>query len=152
MFRRWVRRAGVCYAITAIAVAAVLYPLSYERNRDSFPLSSYPMFARRQPTPTLVQYFLIAHAEGFRMSISPELVGSDEVLQAQATIRKAVRGGRRAVVALCDQVAARVAREAAFEPARSVRLIKGRYNAVDYLSGAEDAGSETVLLGCRIPR
>jgi hypothetical protein len=148
---RWAGRAGICYAITALVVAAVLTPLSYSKTKDSFPLSSFPMFARRQPSPTLVQLFLIAEGDDFRRSISPELVGSDEVLQAQATIRNAVRRGPRARSALCDEVAARVAREPSMDRARAVRLVKGRYNAIEVLSGRE-TGVERVLLSCGIPR
>lgn len=152
MLGRWASRAAVCYAITAIVIAAVLYPLSYSKTEDSFPLSSFPMFARRVPTATLTQHFVIAIGQGFRRSISPDLIGTEEVLQAQATIRRAVHGGRRAVRKLCQEVAARIAGDESFAAATAVRVVKGRYHAVNYLTGRDKTGVETTIYNCRIER
>lgn len=151
MLGRWASRAAVCYAISAVLVAALLYPLSFSRIEDSFPLSSFPMFARRVADPVLVQHFAIGAGADFRKSIGPELIGSEEVLQAQATIRKAVRGGRRALTALCQRLARKIAGDPAYAAARWVRVMKGRYNAVAYLTG-RDPGVETIVHQCRIER
>lgn len=146
-------RAGpfYAYAISIAVIAAVLYPLSFDRRTDSFPLSSYPMFARAQPEPTVVAVYMIAVGDGFRRSVPPELVGTSEVLQAQATIRGALRRGTRAMRALCERVAARVAAAEPFAAASEVRLIKGRFDAIAYLTG-DTAGRERVRMTCRVRR
>lgn len=156
MLGRLASRAVFCYSLTALVIAAVLYPLSFDKREDSFPLSSYPMFARFHPKPTLNEYYLVAASRGdapeFRRSVPPELIANSEVLQAQATIRGAVRRGPRAMKALCAEVAARVARSPSFDRAGEVRLVKGTYDAIAYLTGTDTRGREVVRARCQVPR
>lgn len=153
MLGRWASHPIVCYALSALVIAAVLYPLSFDRRTDSFPLSSYPMFARFPPRPIVVAYYLVAVGPGdYRRPVPPDLLGSSEVLQAQATIRGAVRRGPRAMRALCERAAAAVARDPSFDDASEIRLLKGKHDAIDYLTGADTRGVEKLRVQCRVPR
>lgn len=145
--------ARFAYLATAALLAAMFYPLSFDVQDDSFPLSNYTMFARGRKTPTLIADYMVAlDAAGERTSIPPELVANAEVLQAQATIRQAIRRGKAGRAALCREVAARVAGDSSFSSAVEVEMIGGRYDAMAYLSGANRGGSEHVWVSCPVPR
>ncbi|MFO7565261.1 MAG: hypothetical protein R6X02_21640 [Enhygromyxa sp.] len=93
--------------ISALMIAVTLWPLSWERGRDSFPLSPYPMFStiRERPWIDVIVGF---DAAGNEHRIGPELIANAEVMQAAQTVSKAIR--RRQARGLCEQVAARVAK------------------------------------------
>jgi hypothetical protein len=128
-------RPGIVYAISAAFLVAVLYPLSFGQREDSFPLSNYPMFARGRVDATLVADYAVAVFPDERRSIPPEVVANAEVLQAQATIRQAVRRGRAARQALCQEIVARVAADDRFAGATHVEIVRGRYDALAYFAG-----------------
>jgi len=141
------------YGVSAAFIAAMLYPLSYAGRKDSFPLSDFPMFARGKKKPTLTQDFAVAFdAKGNRKAIPPELVANAEVLLAQATIRRAVRGGPDARRRFCVEIAERLAGESAYDAWREVRVMRGTYDAVKYLTGEDKSGKEKLWARCLIPR
>src|SRR6185503_17432588 len=87
---------------------AVLSPLFFSGTADSFPLSTYPMFARARGQPTL--YTVVARAaSGREYRLPPALLGTKEVLQAKVLIQRSVEAGPEAVARLCEDTAARVA-------------------------------------------
>lgn len=134
------------------AVIAVLaWPLTFGPPRDSFPLSSYPMFARARKTAELrLHYFVAVGPGGERSFVAPRDVASAEVLQAQAVIAHAARGGKSAR----DQLCAAVARRLGGRPGRAggeLRLVKGRHDAIAYLTGQDQTGIEKILARCPIP-
>lgn len=101
----------------ALIVAATMWPALRDPPRDSFPLSTYPMFSavRGQAWLHVIVGF---DADEHEYQIPPRLVVNIEVMQAAQTIRIAVR--RRRPKRLCEQVAARVADDPDF--AQIVRL------------------------------
>lgn len=141
------------YLVFAIVVAAVAYPLTWPRGRDSFPLSSYPMFSRKLPTAEFsLQYAVGVTTDGKRHHLAPEFVANDEVLQARAVLRRAVRGGKRAVTRLCQRIARRVSVDADLRAVEHVRIVTGRHDAVAYLTGRDRVGKERVHGQCRVKR
>jgi hypothetical protein len=91
--------------ISALLIAATVWPALRDPPRDSFPLSTYPMFSsvRERPWIDVVVGF---DADGNQHRIGPELVANAEVMQAAQTISKAIK--RKHARQLCEQIAARV--------------------------------------------
>lgn len=121
------------YAVAIGAIAITLSPL-LPGSVDSFPLSTYPMFAR--PRDELTLHALIAIApDGSEQPIGPELLAGGEVLQAKALIQNSVARGPRAMAELCELALQRLA--AGPEPRRgiSVQLVRQRYRPLDYFLG-----------------
>lgn len=140
------------YAVSVVLLAAVLFPLRFERGRDSFPLSSYPMFARAKTSAAMqLHYFLGLTEAGERRYLRPELVANQEVLQARAVIAHAVRRGPADADQLCRQVADRVAAEDEVADVVELRLVEGRHDAIAFLVDG-DVGSERVVARCGVPR
>jgi hypothetical protein len=93
--------------IVVIAGLAVLSP-ALRGARDSYPLSTYPMFSRAVDAEVDLALVVGRTEAGERVELSPRLIaGTDEVIVAGGTINIAVRQGR--AEELCVDVAGRVA-------------------------------------------
>lgn len=114
----------------------MLSPLARPAGADSFPFSSYPMFAHgRKDAVTDVDRAVALMPDGAALPLPPRALGTDEVLQAATTLRHAIRRGRRAAGRLCAAIAARVAADPEFAGAREVELRTERYDALAYFAG-----------------
>lgn len=141
------------YLVFATVAVAVAYPLTWPRGRDSFPLSSYPMFSRKLPTAEFsLRYAIGVSADGTRHHLAPELVANEEVLQASAVLSRAVRGGKRAVAQLCRHIARRVSADNDLADVDHVRIVTGRHDAVAYLTGRDRVGKEKLHGQCKVAR
>lgn len=118
---------------TLVLVVLVAWPLVRDPRDDAFPLSTYPMFGEPRPPALTMDYALGETAAGQRRTLSPELAGTGEVLQAYALFERAVRGPRPGLQRLCAEIAARVARDPAYRDVALVRIVTGTHDAVDYL-------------------
>lgn len=125
----------LAYVVLGLVVVAMLGPPLRRPPRDSFPLSTYPMFAHHRGRISSVATVVGLTANGEVVRLSPELIaGTDEVMIAVETAANAVRRGRDASRHLCDQVASRVA--SADRPTiTSVRVAVETHDAIDYFSG-----------------
>ena len=139
------------YLVCVLVLAATLWPLTWPRGRDSFPLSSYPMFSRKLPTATFSsQYTVAVDGDGGRHHLPPEMIANEEVLQASVVLRRAVHTRRAGP--LCREVARRVAASSRFRQATVVKIVTGRHDAVAYLRGSDRVGDEKVHARCAIRR
>ena len=136
--------------VSIALIGATLSPLLRDPLDDAFPLSTYPMFAVVRPTTLAMTYAIATGAGELRHAVPPELVGSSEPLQAMAILDTAVLGEPSAR-ALCEQIAARVAREPAYADATEWRIVSGTYDAGDYLV-RHAAGREWERVRCPVPR
>lgn len=92
-----------------VFVAAVASPLFNLDAKDSFPISTYPMFAGKKERLQIVEAVGI-DARGQAHTLTPQLIADDdEPMQAIATIRQSIEGGPATARALCKRVAKRVA-------------------------------------------
>lgn len=135
-------------------IGATLSPLvrDPERERsDSFPLSTYPMFASKRSTKLAMSYALGEGREGQRITLSPEMLGTGEVLQAIRVVEHGVAGGKPGMIQLCTQVASRVAHEHAFDDVANIRIVIGTHDAVDYLV-RDIVGREVERARCPVVR
>ena len=121
------------------------------RRGDSFPLSTYPMFAQTRERPLL--YF----AEGLDRSgqaqrLAPQLLGSGEVMQAVATVRRAIEGGETRRREFCRNIAARVAADGALEEVSRVRLVGARFDPIAYFEEGPTPLERQVHAECKVRR
>lgn len=139
--------------ISLAVLVAVVYPIAWREGRDSFPLSSYPMFARNRRSPVLHATYVVATTDdGARRFVPPELVANREVLQARAVLDQARRGGKRAALDLCRRISRRVARQDSgfFARAQTIAIVSASHDAVHYFERGE-LGVERELAKCGVP-
>lgn len=119
-----------------VLLGLMLSPLARPASQDSFPFSSFPMFAHERKDAITHVDRAVAHLEGGAVvMLPPRALGTDEVLQAAATLRHAIRRGKRGSARLCAAIAARVAADPAFPGAKEVELLTERYDAIAYFAG-----------------
>jgi hypothetical protein len=143
-----VRTRLLIVAITFLVLAFVTWPATWPKGRDSFPLSPYPMFARKKTSPNLtMEYARALDAQGKRSFVAPKYIGSREVLQARALIHGAlVRGGRDALL-FCEQVLERVRVDRS--EIVELQFVRGTHDSVAYLQGDKSKSVEKALVTCR---
>lgn len=130
-------------------MAAVLSPLG-SMDADSFPISSYPMFARPRGQPTL--YTALARAaDGSAQPVPPGWVGSSEVLQAKVLIQRSVQRGPEAIRALCRGIAERIAAAPDRGDLRSVEIVRRRYDPIAYFVNGPEPLEQERLQRCPVP-
>jgi hypothetical protein len=140
--------------VSAVVLGAVVWPVTWRSDRDSFPLSSYPMFAHNRRSAELRAVYAVAtDAAGERRYVPPELVANREVLQARAVLDRAGKSGGKGARLLCGEIARRIAGESGgpFADAAEVQIIRGRHDAAVYFDTGE-LGSEKVLASCPVER
>lgn len=137
--------------VSIVLIGATLSPLLREPYDDGFPLSTYPMFASKRPTALTFHYALGEGRAGERVTLTPGLVGTGEVLQAMRVLDRAVSGGRGEMAKLCDAIARRVATDSELASVANIRIVTGTQDALDYLVH-DKVGRETERLRCAVPR
>jgi hypothetical protein len=136
--RRW-----TAYAAAAIASVAVLAPAV--RDRDGFPLSTYPMFSYDRGRVADIDTAVGIDRDGRTRRLSPELIaGGSEVIHAAATVSKSISRGDS--LELCGEIAAR-ARERDFA---SIEVVTERYDVIDWFDGDEQPINVTVHAHCEV--
>jgi hypothetical protein len=131
--------------------AAVLSPLA-NMAADSFPISSYPMFARPRGQPTL--YALAGRRrDGSELRLPAEVVGSSEVLQTKVLIQRSVEQGPDAMRNLCQSVAARIAESPArYGSPATVEIVRRRFDPIAYFEKGPEPIEQERLMHCKVPR
>ncbi|HWO10274.1 MAG TPA: hypothetical protein VNN80_12360 [Polyangiaceae bacterium] len=143
---RWEVLTGVSVGLGL--TLAVLSPLT-AMDEDSFPISSYPMFARPRGQPTL--YAVVGRAaDGSEVRLPASVVASSEPLQTKVLIQRSVEQGPDAMLALCRSVAERVAEGP--ERLRSVEIVRRRYDPIEYFTRGPVPLEQERLSSCRVPR
>ncbi len=91
-------------------LGAVALPATWPSGEDGFPLSSYPMFARRPRARAAIVTVVGVTPGGVSTPLTPELIaGAPWVNLAGRVVRERVKKGPRAAESLCRTVAERVA-------------------------------------------
>jgi hypothetical protein len=141
-------------AVSIALLLAVLYPTLRDPEDDSFPLSTYPMFARNRTRLAKVNAALALGRGGTEQPLSPLLIGSPETMQAIRVLNRSVQAGERSARALCRAIAARVAKSADPElsGARQIALVTETIDVIEYAGGVHAPRDRQVHTRCRIPR
>jgi hypothetical protein len=113
--------------ITAVVLAVLLLPVI--GDRDSFPLSTYPMYAFERPDVVAFPTAVGVDGEGVRHRLDLDLIGeSDDPLIVASLVRQAVRTGGDAATTLCIEIAARaVHRQLGFA---TIEVVTERHDVV----------------------
>jgi hypothetical protein len=138
------------YGLSLFALAVVASPMFAVSPRDSFPLSTYPMFAHTRPRIVDIDHVVAVDGDGQRRVVPPAIVSRGEVLQSKAIIDGAVSRGRRASAALCREIAARLADDADWSATRLLEVRRDRFDVLGYFSGAREPLESRVHARCRV--
>ncbi|MBA3500425.1 MAG: hypothetical protein M4D80_33740 [Myxococcota bacterium] len=142
----------VAAAVVSIAlIGATLSPLLRKPIDDSYPLSTYPMFAWKRPTKLTMSYAIGETAAGERRYLVPRVLGSGEVLQARAIVERAVRKGGTELAAFCQRIAANVAQLDRFDDVARIRVMSGTHDSIEFLM-EDKLGSEFERAKCEVKR
>jgi hypothetical protein len=137
--------------VSLALVCAVLYPLQTDPQRDSFPLSTYPMFTNQNPPGVAIDH-VVGVGDGHSQAIPPGLVAGGEVLQAKAAITAQLTRGRPGAVALCRDVAQRVARDEDFAWVQQLEVRSDSYQVLGYFSSTRRPLKSNVHARCKVER
>lgn len=138
----------LAYAAVALVLVVVgVVPLALDR--DSFPLSTYPMFSTRRSTAETVDTAVAVDGDGIVHRLGPERIGgTDEIILATATVSDAINRGT--VTQLCAEIAGRVA---GIGPAgaTTVEVVTERFDAIAWYRGDHRPIERHVHATCAVP-
>src|SRR3954452_16726189 len=147
MWRRW---AWVAVAVVVVGLGVVPFAL----DRDSFPLSTFPMFAADIDRTQSVDTAVAADAGGGVIRLTPaEIGGTTVVNQAASVVTTAIAGGRAAD--LCLTIAGRLGgrggttTDAASRPV-AVEVVTERYDSVRWFDGDRTPVDRVVHARCAV--
>ena len=135
--------------VSVVLIAATIEPVLRDPNDDSFPLSTYPMFAWKRSTTVTMDYLVGYTADGQRWHVPPRAIGSAEVMQAKRLVDRAVMHGQAGMRELCERAAEKVRR---LRPdIVSIAVVTGTHEAIAYL-GRGERGVERERVRCEVPK
>ena len=132
-----------------LLAGVLLWPAVQPHPSDGFPVSTYPMFARRSGTVVRLATAVGLDAAGEVHRLGPHTIsGGDEVVLAAEQLRLAVAEGDESVAALCREIARRVddAEIVTVEVRTEMR------DAVDDVKARREAIDTVVHARCEVPR
>ncbi|HEX7097509.1 MAG TPA: hypothetical protein VF183_16615 [Acidimicrobiales bacterium] len=133
----------VAYGTALVAIVAVALPAF--TDRDSFPLSNYPMFSYDRGRVASFDTALGVLADGSTERLSPRLIGGGyEVIHAAQTVSKAIRAGD--AEGLCAEIAAR----AAGDDFVAIQVVTERYDTIRWFEGDETPIDRRVHATCEV--
>lgn len=132
-------------------VVLSIWPVFRSPPVDSYPLSTYPMFSQRRGQPWLHR-MLALDDTGNAAPLSPKLIANSEALQAAATIRRAVDGGKSTLKALCSEAAARVSGDPELSRVQRLQIQAIQYDPIEYFVGERVPIAARTLHSCRVRR
>ncbi|MGH9228089.1 MAG: hypothetical protein ACRD07_05035 [Acidimicrobiales bacterium] len=141
------RERATALFVSGVTVAAVAVPgvrlLASPDAPDGFPLSTYPMFAHDPGRVAVLPTAVVITPSGDVERLSPETIaGTDQVIQAATTVRRAIDRGGAASVALCRDIAARV------EGAGTVAVVVEEHDAIAWSAGEREPRRRRTVADC----
>ena len=138
-------RRAWAYLVSVAALALVFSPVLRPSQRDSYPLSTYPMFSydrgRESALPTAVGVTL----EGQLRRLSPELIsGGYEPVRAFATVEASIDNGDTAE--LCREIAERTVRSR--EDLVAIEVVTEVHDVVGWFDGDKEPSQRIVHARC----
>jgi hypothetical protein len=135
----------VTVAVLVVLVVPVL------RNGDSFPLSTYPMYAFERPTVVSFPTAVGIEIGGASRRLDLDTIGeSDDPLIVASVVRQAIRAGDEAVLRLCHDIAARAA--ALGLDLVEIDVVTERHNVVDRARDEPSLISSDLHASCPVER
>src|SRR5688572_21582308 len=139
-------RRAWAYVVSVAVLALVFSPVLRPSQRDSFPLSTYPMFSydrgRESALPTAVGVTV----EGQLRRLSPELIsGGYEPVRAFATVEASIANGD--TPELCREIAARTSRSRSTDLV-AIEVVTEVHDVVAWFEGQEEPSQRIVHARC----
>jgi hypothetical protein len=140
-------RARRAWWVAAVAgCGLVASPLA--SGRDSFPLSTYPMFSSPRGTTEPVTTAVLRRADGTVERLTPfQIARTVEIVSAAVTVRTEVNAGR--AEALCADIAGRLD-PAATGRGATVEVVTEVVDAIGWFRGARTPLERTVHAACPV--
>jgi hypothetical protein len=133
----WLRRLAVVAAVAAVVSPAI-------RDRDSFPLSTYPVYASVRPRTATLDTAFGVDGDGRERRLSMAVIAAtDDPLIAASRVSDAVRSGTSGV--LCRLIASR-----APDGLIEIVVVGETHDVVDSARGDDSLVSRTVHARCRV--
>lgn len=122
-------------AAWSVGLLGLLFvPILRDPPRDGFPLSNYPMFSLAKERKDARIVHVVGYSrEGRHRPIPPEVLGTEEVMQAYQIVQVAIRRGQAAD--LCRGTAQRVAASADHADIEHLEVRSDHYDAIGYFAG-----------------
>ena len=145
-------------AVSLVMIAAALLPIREnfrKQPRDGFPLSYYPMFARKYRETQTETYAVGLDEAGQRRTIPHRYIGPGGGNEIRKQIAKMAGNGGEPLEALCRSIAVSLGRSSDPELVRLVelRIVRGEYRVEEYFGrGIREPISERFYCTCRIER
>lgn len=139
------RRPRLWRAITAVVIGLMVAPVVVDR--DSHPLSTYPMYSSARGREVTIPVALAITTAGVEERLGLQTVGgSDDPLIVAGELRAAIREGR--ADERCLEIAGRV------DPATygSIVVVMERHDVVEQVRGEPSLIERTVHATCRTER
>jgi hypothetical protein len=144
--QRW-----VAYLTMGLVAGAVAFPLVRPDERDSYPLSTYPMFSYDLGRVSDLDTVVGIDGTGAERRLTPTLIaGGHEVIHAAATVSASIANGD--TPALCAEVAARVARDRGRGSLVRIEVVSERYDVIAWWQGDREPRARTVHASCVVTR
>jgi hypothetical protein len=143
--------------VTFAVLGSVLWPLTWALDRDSFPLSNYPMFA----WPRLTAACAIAQAYGVdasgrRMRLPPTALGRTPGVTAALDVNRQLEllllGPSEAIEPYCRKIAAYVAEDPALRWVRRIEIARDEYDSLVFHSGSKEPARTVSYAACLVQR
>ena len=110
-------------------VVVGIVPLALDR--DSYPLSTYPMFSSRRTSAETVDTAVLVLGDGTVERLTPdEIAGTDEVIIAAVTVSESIRDDT--VADLCAEIAERVGPS---DGAATIEVVTETFDAIAWYDG-----------------
>ena len=132
--------------MSLVLAGVVALPLAGVMRSDSFPVSTYPMFAGSRASVVELPSAIAIAPDGDRRTLPPSAVASARVIQAFETLRQAIREGADTTHALCGRIASRLDPE----HAAAVEIVTESFDAVAYFSGEKEPLTSRVHVRCDV--
>jgi hypothetical protein len=134
-------------AWTAAALVVVVGIVPVALDRDSFPLSTFPMFSAHIDRTQSIDAAEGLRADGTVIRLTPAQISGTTIVNQAASVVSSAIGENRAPE-LCDAVAARIGTDT---DAAAVEIVTERYDAVGWFDGQRTPVERIVHAHCAMP-
>ena len=139
-------RRGWAYVVSVSALAAVFSPVLRPSQRDSYPLSTYPMFSNDLGRESALATAVGVTIDGQVRRLSPELIsGGYEPVRAYTTVEASIANGDTAD--LCREIAERAAKSRATDVI-AIEVVTEVHDVVAWFEGDKEPLQRIVHARC----
>ena len=141
-------RRAWAYIVSGCAVVLVFSPVLRPSQRDSYPLSTYPMFSYERGRESALPTAVGVTADGTIRRLSPELIsGGYEPIRAFATVEASIDNGDTDV--LCTEIAERTAAQRSTDVV-VIEVVTEVHDVIAWFDGQKEPQQRIVHARCAL--